>query len=112
MSAAHYKLDNLTVIVDRNRLQQGDWTEQTMHLEPLADKWRAFGWSVREVDGHNIAELLEAFSRVPFEAGKPNCIIAHTHKDRASRSCGIKRPGITGFPRRKNSPRLSRNSKR
>ncbi len=41
MSAAHYKLDNLTVIVDRNRLQQGDWTEQTMHLEPLADKWRA-----------------------------------------------------------------------
>lgn len=80
MSAAHYKLDNLTVIVDRNRLQQGDWTEQTMHLEPLADKWRAFGWSVREVDGHDIAELLETFSRVPFEPGKPNCIIAHTHK--------------------------------
>ena len=80
MSAAHYKLDNLTVIVDRNRLQQGDWTEQTMHLEPLADKWRAFGWSVREVDGHNIAQLLETFSHVPFEAGKPNCIIAHTHK--------------------------------
>jgi transketolase len=80
MAAAHYKLDNLTVIVDRNRLQQGDWTEQTMHLEPLADKWRAFGWSVREVDGHNIAQLLETFSHVPFEAGKPNCIIAHTHK--------------------------------
>jgi transketolase len=80
MSAAHYKLDNLTVIVDRNRLQQGDWTEQTMHLEPLAEKWRAFGWSVREVDGHNIAQLLETFAHVPFEAGKPNCIIAHTHK--------------------------------
>lgn len=80
MSAAHYKLDNLTVIVDRNRLQQGDWTEQTMHLEPLADKWRAFGWSVSEADGHNIAQLLETFSRIPFEAGKPNCIIAHTHK--------------------------------
>ena len=80
MSAAHYKLDNLTVIVDRNRLQQGDWTEQTMHLEPLADKWRAFGWSVREVDGHNIAQLLETFSAVPFEPGKPTCIIAHTHK--------------------------------
>jgi transketolase len=80
MSAAHYKLDNLTVIVDRNRLQQGDWTEQTMHLEPLADKWRAFGWSVREVNGHDIAQLLETFSRVPFEPGKPNCIIAHTHK--------------------------------
>jgi transketolase len=80
MSAAHYKLDNLTVIVDRNRLQQGDWTEQTMHLEPLADKWRAFGWSVREVNGHDIAQLLETFSRVPFEPGKPNSIIAHTHK--------------------------------
>ena len=80
MSAAHYKLDNLTVIVDRNRLQQGDWTEQTMHLEPLAEKWRAFGWSVSEADGHNIAQLLDMFSRIPFEAGKPNCIIAHTHK--------------------------------
>ena len=80
MSAAHYKLDNLTVIVDRNRLQQGDWTEQTMHLEPLADKWRAFGWSVAEADGHNIAQLLQTFSRVPFEPGKPSCIIAHTHK--------------------------------
>ncbi len=80
MSAAHYKLDNLTVIVDRNRLQQGDWTEQTMHLEPLADKWRAFGWSVTEVDGHNIGKLLDTFSQLPFAAGKPNCIIAHTHK--------------------------------
>ena len=80
MAASHYKLDNLTVIVDRNRLQQGDWTEQTMHLEPLADKWRAFGWAVSEVDGHNIAQLLQTFARLPFEAGKPNCIIAHTHK--------------------------------
>jgi transketolase len=80
MSAAHYKLDNLTVIVDRNRLQQGDWTEQTMGLEPLADKWRAFGWSVTEVDGHNIPQLLDTFARLPLEAGKPNCVIAHTHK--------------------------------
>ncbi len=80
MAAAHYKLDNLTVIVDRNRLQQGDWTEQTMHLEPLADKWRAFGWAVSEVDGHNVGQLLETFARLPFEPGKPSCIIAHTHK--------------------------------
>ncbi len=80
MSASHYGLDNLTVIVDRNRLQQGDWTERTMHLDPLADKWRAFGWSVQEVDGHNYASLLETFACVPFEPGKPNCIIAHTHK--------------------------------
>jgi transketolase len=80
MAAAHYKLDNLTVIVDRNRLQQGDWTEQTMHLEPLADKWRAFGWSVGEVDGHNIGQLLETFAQLPIAPGKPNCVIAHTHK--------------------------------
>ncbi len=80
MSAAHYKLDNLTVIVDRNRLQQGAGTEETMQLEPLADKWRAFGWAVAEVDGHDIAQLLETFGRAPFEAGKPSCIIAHTHK--------------------------------
>jgi transketolase len=80
MSAAHYRLDNLVVTVDRNRLQQGDWTEKTIHLEPLADKWRAFGWSVKEVDGHDHALLLETFSRVPFEPGKPSCIIANTHK--------------------------------
>ncbi len=80
MAAAHYKLDNLTVIVDRNRLQQGDWTEQTKHLEPLADKWRAFGWSVSEVDGHNIGQLLATFDQIPLAAGRPNCVIAHTHK--------------------------------
>jgi transketolase len=80
MSAAHFQLDNLVVIVDRNRLQQGDWTERTMHLDPLADKWRAFGWSVEEVDGHDYAQLLDVFARAPFESGKPTCIIANTHK--------------------------------
>jgi transketolase len=80
MSAAHYKLDNLTVIVDRNRLQQGAGTEQTNQLDPVDDKWRAFGWSVREVDGHDYATLLDTFAQVPFEAGKPSCIIANTHK--------------------------------
>jgi len=80
LSAAHYRLDNLTVIVDRNGLQQGDFTERTMHLDPLADKWRAFGWSVREVNGHDYGELLGVFGQLPFEWGRPNCIIAHTHK--------------------------------
>jgi transketolase len=80
MAAAHFKLDNLTVIVDRNRLQQGDGTEQTNQLDPLDDKWRAFGWSVREVDGHNYNNLLDTFAQVPFEPGKPSCIIANTHK--------------------------------
>ena len=82
MAAAHFRLDNLTVIVDRNRLQQGEATERTVGLEPLADRWRAFGWRVREVDGHDVAALLETFRAVPFEAGKPNCVIAHTHKGR------------------------------
>src|SRR3954467_9861899 len=80
MAAAHYQLDNLTLVVARNRLQQGDGTERTMQLEPLADKWRAFGWSVVEVDGHDHGLLLETFTSMPLEAGKPNCIIAHTHK--------------------------------
>ena len=80
MSAAHYELDNLTVIVDRNRLQQGDGTENTNRLEPLADKWQAFGWNVHEIDGHDYSALLEVFRALPFQTGKPNCIIAHTHK--------------------------------
>ncbi len=80
MAAAHYRLDNLTVIIDRNGLQQGDATEATMHLEPLADKMRAFGWCVREVDGHDHAALVQLFQALPFETGKPNCVLAHTHK--------------------------------
>ena len=82
MAAAQFQLDNLTVIVDRNGLQQGDATERTMRLEPLADRWRAFGWAVREVDGHDHEALLHAFRAAPFEARRPNCLIAHTHKGR------------------------------
>lgn len=80
MTAAHYRLDNLILIVDRNRLQQGDETERTTRLEPLADKWRAFGWAVREVDGHDFVALHQMLGNVPFEVGQPNCVIAHTHK--------------------------------
>jgi transketolase len=80
MAAGHYGLDGLTVIVDRNGLQQGDRTEATIRLEPLADKWRAFGWAVREVDGHDHGALLDALRAVPFEPGRPSCLIAHTHK--------------------------------
>jgi transketolase len=80
MSAGHFGLDNLTLIVDRNRLQQGDWTEKTMGLDPLAAKWEAFGWSVHEVDGHDFAAMIELFRSLPFTAGKPNVVIAHTHK--------------------------------
>ena len=82
MTASHFGLDNLTLIVDRNMFQQGDRTERTVGLEPLAERWRAFGWSVAEVDGHDIDALGEVFSRLPFEPGRPSCIIAHTHKGR------------------------------
>ena len=80
MAASHYALDGLTAIVDRNGLQQGDLTESTIRLEPLADKWRAFGWSVVEVDGHDHAALVATLRGMPLEAGRPNCVIAHTHK--------------------------------
>jgi transketolase len=80
MTAAHYGLDNLVLIVDRNRIQQGAPTEETIRLEPLADRWRAFGWCVREVDGHDHAAMLALFAGLPFEEGRPNCVIAHTHK--------------------------------
>lgn len=82
MTAAHFELDNLTVIVDRNRLQQGDRTESTVALEPLADRWRAFGWAVREVDGHSVEELRDVLLAVPWTLGKPNCVIANTIKGR------------------------------
>ena len=80
MTAQHYGLDNLVVIVDRNRIQQGDFTESTIRMEPLAAKWTAFGFAVKEVDGHDPAALLECLSPVPAEAGKPTCVIAHTTK--------------------------------
>ena len=80
MAAAQFQLDNLTVIVDRNRLQQGEQTERTVALEPLAEKWRAFGWSVEEVDGHDMDALIHTLRDVPFEPGRPSCVIAHTHK--------------------------------
>ncbi|WP_068082879.1 transketolase [Novosphingobium rosa] len=79
MTAGHRKLSNLTLIVDRNRLQQGAPTEETVTLEPLADKWRAFGWDVEEIDGHDIAALLPLLDGSLARA-KPLCIIANTVK--------------------------------
>lgn len=84
MTASQYRLDNLTLIIDRNRLQQGEETERTVGLEPLAERWRAFGWVVKEVDGHNLEMLVETLRSIPMEPGRPNCIIAHTRK-----GCGV-----------------------
>jgi len=80
MTAQQYHLDNLTVIVDRNRIQQGDFTDNIIRMDPLADKWRAFGFAIREIDGHNHEELMQAFATVPLTAGKPTCFIANTIK--------------------------------
>jgi transketolase len=80
MAASQYQLDRLTVIVDRNRLQQGATTKETNDLDPLPDKATAFGFAVVEVNGHDHGELLDVLSAVPFRPGKPTFVIAHTHK--------------------------------
>lgn len=81
MSAAHYKLENLTVIIDRNKYQSSDrGTENVMSMEPLHEKFKAFNWAVRRIDGHSIEALLEATSSLPLEQGKPSMIIADTIK--------------------------------
>jgi transketolase len=82
LSASKHKLANLTAIVDYNKLQSYGAVADVMPLEPLADKWRAFGFAVREVDGHDVAALRATFAALPFEAEKPNLVIAHTVKGR------------------------------
>ncbi len=82
MAAGQFRLDNLTAIVDRNGLQLGDATERTVGLEPLAERWRAFGWAVVEVDGHDVAALARTFDCLPVEAGRPSCVVARTIKGR------------------------------
>ena len=80
MAASQYELDRLTVIVDRNRLQQGATTRETNDLDPLDQKAAAFGFAVVEINGHDHGELLDVLSAVPFRPGKPTFVIAHTHK--------------------------------
>lgn len=80
LTAQQYGLDNLVVIVDRNRMQQGDFTEKIIRMDPLAPKWAAFGFAVTEVDGHDHAALLHTFASLPLEKGKPTCILANTIK--------------------------------
>ncbi len=78
--AAHHQLDNLVAIIDYNKIQSLAPVSETLGLEPFRAKWEAFGWEVKELDGHHHQELFSAFSKIPFETGKPNCIIAHTTK--------------------------------
>jgi transketolase len=81
MSGSHYKLDNLTAIIDCNTLQITGRTKDVMNNEPLDEKWASFGWAVRRIDGHDIAALTEALEK-PLEPGKPSAIIAMTKKGR------------------------------
>jgi transketolase len=78
--AGHRRLENLTLIIDRNRLQQGARTEETSGLDPLDDKWRAFGWQVEIVDGHDHQQLCDVLGASPHGRGKPLCVIANTVK--------------------------------
>lgn len=80
MCAAHYKLDNLVSIVDRNSLQIDGPTKEVMQLESLVEKWQAFGWNTIEIDGHNMKEILEALDEAEKVKGKPSVIIAQTTK--------------------------------
>ncbi|WP_028589208.1 transketolase [Paenibacillus massiliensis] len=80
MAGAHYKLDNLVGIIDRNRLQISGSTEDVMGLEPLEDKWTAFGWNVVSIDGNDMEALLQAFRAIPETVGKPTLVMANTVK--------------------------------
>jgi transketolase len=80
MAAAHFALSNLTAIVDYNKVQQSGDVSGMLGLEPLADKWRAFGWSVREIDGHDMAEIVDALDALPYAPDRPSLLIAHTIK--------------------------------
>ncbi|MCX6306936.1 MAG: transketolase [Bacteroidetes bacterium] len=86
MSAAHHRLDNLTAIVDRNGLQIDGRTEDVMNLEPLPEKWSAFGWEVIECDGNNMEAILNAFAKAEAVKNKPSVIIARTIMGKGIRS--------------------------
>lgn len=80
MAAAHYKLDNLCAIVDMNRLQIDGWVREVMNVQPLAEKYAAFGWNVIEIDGNDMAQILDAFTRARDVSGRPSVVLARTIK--------------------------------
>jgi transketolase len=80
MSAAKWKLDNLTYVLDRNNLQNDYFVDIEMPIEPVADKWRAFNWNVMEIDGHDMEQIVEALETAKTIKGKPTIIIAKTVK--------------------------------
>lgn len=82
MCAGKHRLDNLAVAIDYNKIQSAGFTEEIQPLEPLVDKWRAFGFGVEKVDGHDVEALRDCFARLPFVPGRPSAIICDTVKGR------------------------------
>jgi transketolase len=80
LAGAHYRLSNLTAIVDHNKISQSGRVEEIVRIDPLADKWRAFGWEVRELDGHDMGQVIDALDALPLHAQRPSAMMAHTIK--------------------------------
>lgn len=78
--AGHHRLDNLVAIIDYNKIQSLGRVDEVLNLEPFGAKWKAFGWSVREINGHDLAGIERTLRGAPFEMGRPSCVIAHTVK--------------------------------
>ena len=80
MAASHYRLANLTAIVDHNKISQSGPVADIVAIDPLADKWRAFGWEVREIDGHDMRDVVDTLDALPLHPDRPTALIAHTVK--------------------------------
>jgi transketolase len=98
LAAAKHRLDNLVVLLDYNKQQSYGTTREVLDLEPLAGKWRAFGFAVEEADGHDVAGLRGVLARTPFDAARPSAIICHTVKGK-------------GIPFAENNPRWHHKSR-
>jgi len=80
MASSHYRLANLTAIVDHNKISQSGRVAEIIGVDPLADKWRAFGWETREIDGHDMAAVVDTLDALPLHPDRPTAVIAHTVK--------------------------------
>ena len=85
MTAAHYKLDNLCALIDNNGLQIDGPVAKVMGVEPITDKWRAFGWEVMDIDGHDMAQIVAALDKAETVKGKPSAIVCRTVKGKGSK---------------------------
>jgi transketolase len=96
-AAGHYHVGNLIGIVDRNRMGLDGFTEEVMGIEPLADKWRAFGWEVHECDGHSVDELVRTFDNLPQNSTRPQVVIAQTIKGKGVNYMELSRVWHLGY---------------